>query len=362
MKIGIVTLELFNNYGGILQATALSRVLQSLGHDVTLINRKPSRPLAERVAGHILRAIPGQNIGNIRAVDEVRKRNMPFISARFDHVSKPIRTPEDLERYATARKLDAIIVGSDQVWRADYIGESGLPFFFLALPHYAGLRISYAASFGNSDWPLPERRSDVASWLEVFRAISCREISGTRLLKEQFGVERANVVLDPTLVADRSFYDEAVVPQSDEPPHVLHYVLDNSNAAQGTASAVLEDVETAVRVKRLGLGGDAAAAGVPDWMTAFSTAEFVVTDSYHGTILSILNEKPFVTVGNRARGMDRFESLLEQLGLLDRLVEAGNREALRTAMRRPIDYDRVAVRLRDHRAQSIDFLETALRD
>ena len=98
-----------------------------------------------------------------------------------------------------------------------------------------------------------------------------------------------------------------------------------------------------------------------EWLRGFRDAEFIVTDSFHGTVFSIIFNKPFIAIGNESRGMSRFQSLLKMFGLEDRLVfrsEQVNRELIN----RPIDYHKVDELLESYKRFSLGFLTKALNE
>lgn len=99
---------------------------------------------------------------------------------------------------------------------------------------------------------------------------------------------------------------------------------------------------------------------VPGWLRAFMDADFVVTDSFHGCVFSIIFKKNFIAILNEDRGADRFTSLLDQLGLRDRLVTNPTSEKLRELAMQPIDFAPVDAKLKELRARSAAFLQEAL--
>ena len=100
---------------------------------------------------------------------------------------------------------------------------------------------------------------------------------------------------------------------------------------------------------------------VDDWLQNINRSEFVVTDSFHGTVFAILFNKPFVTIGNVGRGLARFESLLGRLGLLDRLVEDIQSDVILKLSDKQIDFSKVNGIIDDERANSLDFLINSLK-
>ncbi|MCV6594972.1 MAG: polysaccharide pyruvyl transferase family protein [Silicimonas sp.] len=356
MKVGILTLPLVDNFGGILQAAALYRVLSVMGHHPVLLKKKFWRPASQRLVGSVLRKVPGHDLGKVRSMAKARDRHIPFLDAMMPNQAGPVYSRDDLERAARRLGLDAVVVGSDQVWRPDYIEDIDTASFFLDLPGDIR-KISYAASFGKSEWTAPHRLGEVRRLLAGFDAVSLRESSGVDLCREVLGRRVCTQTLDPTLLVDARFYDEIIGPGEDRAPYVLNYALDPSAGAKAVLSGDFDGPAQGLDVRTLTLDDGADTMDVPSWLRAFRDAAFVVTDSFHGTVFSILFQKPFVCFGNQSRGMDRFTSLLSLLGLEDRLVLEA---AALAGLEAEIDYGAVLSRLAEHRAASAAFLEGAL--
>lgn len=96
------------------------------------------------------------------------------------------------------------------------------------------------------------------------------------------------------------------------------------------------------------------------WLRGFEGAKFVVTDSFHGTAFSILHNIPFIAIGNVARGLSRFQSLLKMFGLEDRLVKDINSVNIDNFAEKEIDWERVNVVLEKEREKAVGFLENNL--
>ncbi|WP_428410152.1 polysaccharide pyruvyl transferase family protein [Hyphococcus sp.] len=360
MKVGILTLPLHNNYGGMLQAAALYAYLSETGHQPVLLSKKFAKPYHVRLAGQVLRAIPGHDIGGTHSMEQERARHYPFLRAAMPERSPILHTLNDLQNYVRRAGLDAVIVGSDQVWRPDYVGEEDTRVFFLDFDASAR-KIAYAASFGKSVWTRPERLPEIRRMLNDFDAVSVREVSGAELCRTELQRERCAVTLDPTLLVDLEFYDR-IAPNGNAAaePYVLNYVLDPAPAMQAAGKEALGAVGGGRKEKTISLDDGSKTVTVPDWVNAFRGADFVVTDSFHGTIFSVLFGKPFVSIGNAERGLDRFTSLLGQLGLENRLVLNGDPESVRKIAATPVDYAPMRDKLAVLRTRSANFLAEAL--
>lgn len=369
MRIGVLTLPLHTNYGGILQAYALQRVLQDMGHDVVLLDSYPQCPT--------LNPFPLQQLFYLkRLLMKViaPTKAIPLFCEKIDierfykkeHIRQFYRqhvrnVPFGVGATLNSSDFDALIVGSDQVWRPMYspnIFDAYLS-FAQEWPHVK--RIAYAASFGTSEWEYGEEQtSECRRLAQMFDAVSVREDSGVILCKEHLGVD-ALWVLDPTFLVDFRHYKEHIVKADADFPSSMcfGYILDSSDEKE----AIFNHIATTQGLQMSSFqnvddSDNGAAPSVESWLKAFHDAEFVFTDSFHGCVFSIIFNKPFVVYGNVNRGMARFHSLLSMFGLEDRLVTTPD-EAANVACQ-PIDWDAVNNRLSELRKVSKEFLFTSL--
>lgn len=362
-RVGLLTLPLHTNYGGIIQIAALYQFLAQNGKQPLFLRRKPIASPLRVLVSKLLFHIPWQNIAGARERERLRAVHYPFIDQFMPNATKTIRTSEDLVRVVKNDGLEAVVVGSDQVWRPDYLqNATPMTYFLDFVDPTQARRISYAASFGHGRWMFPEYQNEATTLLSDFHAISVREKSGATICNETFDREGVSVVLDPTLLVDRSFYDAAVAPGvAFSKPTVLKYVLDDTEFVRKTTSSVVDLLGGGdISVKSLLSDYSAGSLDIPHWIQAFRDADWVITDSYHGTIFAILFRKPFVTIPNYDRGVDRFTTLLESLELETRLLDPKNPGDLSGILSAPIDYDAVEARLKPHQKRSADFLLSAL--
>ena len=341
MRIGILTLPLHTNYGGILQAYALQTVLERMGHEVVVFdtpNKSFLPPLwklplcfgkrtLKRILGKSDRIFYEHYENKIRPV--IAQNIQPFIDKNIHR--KIIRNFQQLSQ----KDYDAIVVGSDQVWRAIYFpmwfGLSVENGYLAFAKDWNVKRISYAASFGTSDWEYTEEQTQLCKLLiHNFDAVSVREENGVELCKKYFDID-AQHVLDPTMLLTQEDYckmfQEANTPKSNGT--LLNYVLDETeeinhliNEIAKKKSLVPFAVNNPFEIDDTKPLNMRIKSPVETWLRGFYDAEFVITDSFHACVFSILFKKQFVVVGNKKRGLARFESLLKMFGLEDRLVSS----------------------------------------
>lgn len=340
MKIGILTQPLYCNYGGLVQCYALQESLKRLGHEPIVLQREWNRKYTlsgalNYYAKHFIKLLLGRQSSwhyyvSQEKRDYIAKETKKFINKRINPRSRHCYTTEELKSEAYQLKLDAIIVGSDQVWRPDY--SPCQPNYFLDfLDDSQNIkRISYAASFGGDHWNWnKDLTAQCAKLLQKFDAVSVRENSGIGFCKEHFHVDAVQV-LDPTLLLDKEDYISLVGATERKRGNLFCYVLDRSNEKRNIISEIcqktgMQSFETMPELddRVYNLYGDIEKAVFPpveDWLSAFMEAEMVITDSFHGTVFSIIFNKPFWVIGNEGRGMARFKSLLSLFGLEDRLI------------------------------------------
>lgn len=360
LRVGILTLELHVNYGGIVQAAALTRFLQDNGYEPVLLRKVPERRMVSNLGRAILKRIPGQDILGVRSEEQMKARHYGFIDRFIPQKTRPLQNAGQLAQAVKSKNLDAVIVGSDQVWRLAYHQDNNSMVYFLDFAKAGIKKISYAASFGTSEWPHPEKRDRVAELLERFDAVSVREQSGVQICQQTFNRQDCNLVIDPTLLVDPAFYAEAAAPAGNKSAYILTYLLDESQTRVRMAETVKAKLGSRCRIRAISTHGSAEKVLIPDWLRAFMDADFVVTDSYHGTIFAILARKNFITIGNSRRGLDRVLTLLSKLGLEERLVMDDDADNVSNLAIAPIDYAPVDTVLAALRDQSRDFLLGAL--
>lgn len=379
MKIGIVTLPFNANYGGILQNYALQITLKKLGHEVFTVSRY-SNPMSLSMkiltAGkRILKRLAGKKVivrtwPNKKELQYIWQNTNRFISENIT-LTETIDSENDFKKLEKYR-FEAWIVGSDQVWRPKYAPKLENHFLGFTAGDKDVKRIAYAASFGVDNWEFsPEQTKKCRALARKFNAVSVRENSGVNLCRNYLEID-AQQVLDPTLLVSANEYKQLVEKASvpDFKGKLVTYVLDKSPEKKELLNRIANELKLATvsvmprrffrEVGKKGIN-ECVAPPVTDWIKSFMDAEFVVTDSFHGTAFSIIFNKPFVVVGNPKRGMARFHSLLETFGLEDRLLNENNNN-ISDLIKKPVDYEKVNSILVRKQNEAISFLGNALQN
>ncbi len=372
MKIGILTLTLNENYGGLLQAYALQSTLERLDNQVVIFDRphfysikKWRKPLTygKRYLKKLLGYEVELNYEKRRNSEYsiVNKHALRFISEHLER--KEITSFDTLNE----SDFDAFVVGSDQVWRPKYCWDGHIEYAYLDFAQkWNKKKIAYSASFGTSEWEYSTKQTAVCRRLiRQFDAVSVRENSGIHLCSEYLKRDDAIQTLDPTMLLSvedyRRLYQAYYTPVSSG--NLMLYFLDETNEKGELAKLVAD--EKSLSLFRTGYKSidpkepieNRIHPPIEEWLRGFDDAEFIVTDSFHGCVFSILFRKPFIVYGNKERGMARFDTLLDMFDLNDRLIyDLSNKKQIVDLIHNPIDYDRVHTILHEKKSESLDYL------
>lgn len=375
MKIGILTFKPTNNYGGILQAFAMMHIIKDLGHTPVFLNRviNYKQPLHKRLISYAKRFIKKYlfNKKNIKRIINqptaseslyISKKTKEFIDREIFPQSKDLYSTDDLAKIS--EKFDAIIVGSDQIWRKDYCFDAWYNYFLNFVSKKKVIKVSYAASWGLDNWPYNRFETKrLSTLLQDFTSISVREKSGVELCRRHLNV-LAEHVLDPTMLLNIDIY-KLLSNKGDKPVgNLLLYVIDpNKNTDNIIKDLSLNYHPFSVFVKSKNIDDEIDERVYPsvyNWLSGFVNTEIVFTDSFHGCVFSILFNKPFVVYANKNRGRTRFESLLSIFGLENRIIDSYiNVESLYNSS---INWTNVNSILNEERNKSINFLRESLKN
>jgi hypothetical protein len=256
---------------------------------------------------------------------------------------------------------DYYVVGSDQVWNPDITKNYAVQYF---LDFVNGKKISYAASFGKSEWNCnPKLTKEINDQLTCFSSISVREIEGLTILKECFK-RNGSHVLDPTLLFNdyqklhthNRKYKGALLCYNVNPDINFLRLIEEISEKSEFPAILIGTRSKNKNIKSLPF------VKVQEFLGLFSDASLVITDSYHGVIFSIINKKDFYVINNHVGRFSRIKNLLQSLGLCDRIIDYGFSEGSSQLLNCNIDYSNVYEKLERLRLKSIDFLRDSLQD
>lgn len=308
MKIGILTLPFNCNYGGLLQCYALQSFLKGLGNEVYVIKRVfPKHTSFKHKTLNFFKLLFGRTDKYKKSVAAMKRFENMYI----------IETPQikEISQYndLLKKKIDTLVVGSDQVWRFDYTKENYAEYFFDFAEKWNIKRYAFAASFGVKYWNLGKKETDkIKKLASLFDGISTREESGIRLCQEKLECKAVHL-LDPAFLLSKDEYRTLYGTKRIETNMIAAYILDFDR----------EKTKAIKQISRV-IGNDINCIGknpqtkvyqsVEEWIKCIDESKLVVTDSFHGVVFSIIFNKPFVLIVNENRGAERFISLSNTFG------------------------------------------------
>ena len=369
MSIVILTHPFFGNYGGMLQAYAMQKALACVDLDSSVCRYYdyPTLPFLKEVARRLLSGIREALACFIPRFARKKVSQIHFYRNGAQFLKRYMKS---LSYEESCRSGRAWVVGSDQVWRAEYVTHwGGLPFFFLAdVP--ADVRsksIAYAASFGTEKWSGTEEDAKVcAPLLSEFRAVAVREHSGINICRDQLGVAAVQMP-DPTMLLSTEDYNELIAKEKTWKPnseYIAAYILDRTAAkdsllaeCSGMEQAEVQHLLPQATAKKR---RDRYPVSVAQWLRLIRDSKYFVTDSFHGCVFAIIFNKPFVCLGNESRGSARFDSLLRAFGLQGRLAINSTAKQVQQILATPIDWEKVNHIRRAEQQRAVVFLKENL--
>lgn len=320
-KVLLITLQDNNNIGNRLQNFALNMILVRYNIDVTNID--PGYTCIPRKID-ILKNQIKRILGTLGSTEYSRKYH-EFYNLQLRRRANEIFTNRyisDIKKVTCASTFeqnwdsyDLAITGSDQVWHNWHKDPKELPYYYLEfMPEEK--RISYAASFGFEEFP-EEDKAEHIKGLQGMHAISCRESSGCKLVKEATGKNSVHV-LDPTLLlkADDWRKAEADVSAVVKPgeKYAFLYFLGNITAEYQKYIDEIVSKQGLRIINFLDMKDEKIAkCGVGEFISLIDHAEYVLTDSFHCTVFSILFDKQFTVFKRKQNGFEKMYSRIEEL-------------------------------------------------
>lgn len=328
MKLYTVTF-LINNYGSLLQAFALQSRLREFGAEPEILVKLPKqRTLRLRSWLSVLKPVKHyslmQRIKKRLHVKRYAEKNIKLTLFRNSNISY-INIEDELSFCKKISTDDLFLAGSDQIWSIA-LGPLSKWHTLQWLDKKGIKKYSYAASIGLSQLS-EEQISVYKEGLSDFQVISLREKQAVDLLSPVFA-GKIRQDLDPTLLYDKTFWRKIESSRLVEEPYVFVYMLRPDNNVIKLAKRIAQ--EKGYKVIYTGLLADhyhgvktVCDAGIPEFLSYIDHAEAVVVNSFHGTVFSVLFEKPFLSV-KVASTSSRVESFLEMIGLMPQYVEDVN--------------------------------------
>ena len=321
-----------DNYGQLLQCFALQKYLRAAGHDAFIIRYRYSIGYKRKWSAFF-------KIFNPKLVYKEIKKLYKITKAKKDHEKNPRNFGEFRQKYIRVSDVyyssfpelsqnppdaDVYITGSDQVWNVHSNPQESIPAYFLDFGSKSVKRMSYAASFGINK--IDQRlQDDIKKMLSKFYYVSVREKKGLELC-QNIGIRNAELVPDPTLLLTsseyRSLYNENAVSVPKE-KYCFVYMLNNKcDFSMGKISKWAKENNLTVKYVTGNLMLDKYEKmypSIPEWLCLLDNADYVITNSFHCCVFSLLFHKQFACIplkGNIYEGMNsRLDSLFDQFGV-----------------------------------------------
>jgi hypothetical protein len=375
-KIGIITLNGYFNYGNRLQNYATEQVLKSLGYKVeTIIN--DTSPINRTNMGFFNYFSKIKEMKYKEILMEIKKMNNFYLhgeklkayrkkKAKFlknfsdeyinesDYHIKINDIPEEL-----ISKFDFFITGSDQVWNPYYVRKHSSINFLRFAP--IEKRIAYAPSFGVTEIPSKDKKN-YTNWLSEMKKLSVREDLGAKIIKELTN-RRAEVLIDPTMMLKKEEWIKISKKDSKKPKNgfLLIYILGELPKKRKKQIRRFAK-ENNLDIVNLSMGSDWSdfIIGPSEFIDYFNSASVIFTDSFHGTIFSILFKNPFVTFSRQGSHemISRINTLLERFKMEKRL-ESNINLTYEEIMK--INFDHIDTILEKERKKTFNYLRAALK-
>lgn len=352
-RVGIITWHYYPNFGSCLQSYGLQCLVKELGYKPQIINYR------------------NKKYGNVNALKlKIRyyfrflfKHRDPFLEFHYKYLFQTKLVQDEGKLKFFSRKFYAVICGSDQIWAPNVLNS----IYLLSFVEGGKKKIAYAASIGLNYIPI-ELDDVYKILLTRFYRISLREESGALLLYRKYEIN-ANVVLDPTFILHAEHWRRLEIRANNCPQKfVFVYFLNSNNNYKESVVHCVKSFDDEIEIVGISANNlnaqwmkQLTGIGPREFLWLIDNAEAVITDSYHGTIFSLLFHKIFLTIkrfdddspicqNSRIYQLNKYFSLEKNICDINRPMEF-NRE---------FDYQEFERRLKVLRKKSIDFLREAL--
>lgn len=382
-KLGLCVRYDCNNYGSMLQILATQKAIEECGWQYEIIRYDKKTPkfiiknLSRVFNPYFMR---GKMIGIAKKISlkmhpEIENRNSKRLAIFREYRNKYIGPYSSICKgfdslVQSANDYDAVMVGSDQLWT-----PAGLmtKFYNLLFVPDSIRKISLATSFGVTEIPKDQIKL-TKQYINRIDFLSVREVSGQKIIKKLTERE-AVIAVDPTLLFDGEEWLEIFeYEKQSEKPYIFAYFLGDNNAHRDAVEQFAKKKKLRVITcphmdefveRDMTFGDDQRFEVSPvDFLNLVRGAEYIVTDSFHGSVFSILNHKKFLTVNRYSDSLrkaknTRIDSLFSLLGIENRHYINESLD-IEKAIEADIDYAEIDKRLSDLRDKTFDFLKKSL--
>ena len=299
-----------------------------------------------------------------------KKRFEEFRQKHLKQSAQKWTTKEDL--LANPPCYDVYVSGSDQIWNPDVIVNDYN--YLLAFAPDDKKKVAYASSFGKAE--IPESKREIyQKYLSRYSEIGVREESGTRLVQDLTG-KACTTVLDPTLLLTKDEWAQFAKENKEEEPYVLCYYMPGDDTVCNAIASIAQRISEQKGLKIINLGlkehyrlkrnfDFRATAGPEEFLTLFLHADYVVTNSFHGTAFATNFHKQLYVPINTALDSKkarhtRITDYLRLIGLEEATVPIVPDSKPLNFTLKEIDYENAGRVLEKKREESIEFLAHAI--
>jgi len=370
-KTATVTWIKYYNFGSYLQAYALQQAILRLGFENAVLDdssiieegrKKKDNLVIHYLKGvyHFLFSLKNKKIRKFQRLQKQSIKDYNLFKEKFiniDYRTLPLEKID--ERY------DQFICGSDQIWNpTPYIFS---PFYYLGFTNKQ--KTAYAPSFGITNYP-NEFIAKTKPLIQNFDSLSIREKQGAEILEKSMGL-KAKVVLDPTLLLDLNDWNKLLQTKEqpdNQEPYILCYFLSDNSWYRDFVTKISKERQLPIKIfatkpEYLGYGYKTIFGGPLEFLEEIKNATYVITDSYHGTIFSLIFEKKFYTLKRFSVDADnnqnsRVENLFSMIDTTDYFIGENDMQRINTLS--PLDYMKIKTILSEQREESINYLSNAL--
>lgn len=328
MRINTITCHDVYNSGASLQAYALMKYLQECGHDVKIIDYKPeylsrhyklwivANPKYEKniilKTMYLLLKLPGRlwALKTKKVFDNFRNQYLDITETRY-------KSNEELKD--NLPEADIYIAGSDQIWNATFTNGKDEAFYLDFVPNNK-IKASYAASFATETFP-EELKQKTSKMLSQFDYISVREKSGLEILKDM-DIKNGVQVLDPVFLLDKEHWEKMCIDIKCTQKYLLVYDFDNNPLIKEIAIKISKEKGLKIYTIFKSDYSDKVISqmGPIEFISYIKNAEFIISNSFHGTAYSLIFEKEFIVTNRVDKINTRMRDLLSEIGISERLV------------------------------------------
>lgn len=378
--IGILTFHRVYNYGAVIQAYSMQKIIESYGYECEIIDfsKRIQFDYTNIISFHngskrflktliLLPAVLGR-MKRKRRFDEFINKSIKLSTNRYENEDQ-LRKSNDL--------YSAIVVGSDQIWNINKSSDFSAA-YFLDFAADKCSKIAYAPSIGSVSY---EKLLPYRELIKRFNSISCRETGGAAIISKIINY-KVPVVLDPTLLVNTGIIKKTattVIGQNDQTvskykskqeKYLLYYSLDGFDKRKNNCEllkAIKKKYGLSIKFitpewpfHNKNVGEDIIDAGPKEFLNLINNASLICTNSFHGTALALKFNKPLFVLEDKGVKDERKRSILEQVGADSRIIS--NISELDRFSDYSMDYSEINKRIDNLRKSSENYLLQALNN